>query len=44
MARKTLNVKITLDEIHCRDEGDGWGNAEEGRADNFCIELFKSKK
>lgn len=28
MARKTLNVKITLDEIHCHDEGDGWGNAE----------------
>lgn len=28
MARKTLNVKIMLNEIHCRDEGDGWGNAE----------------
>lgn len=28
MTRPTLNLKITLDNIHCYDEGDGWGNAE----------------
>ncbi|HET7232503.1 MAG TPA: hypothetical protein VFJ16_21015, partial [Longimicrobium sp.] len=28
MARDVLKVKISLDSIHCFDEGDGWGNAE----------------
>jgi hypothetical protein len=28
MARPTLNLSISLDNIHCYDEGDGWGNAE----------------
>lgn len=28
MTRPTLNLKIILDNIHCYDEGDGWGNAE----------------
>ena len=28
MARTTLNLKISLENIHCFDEGDGWGNAE----------------
>jgi hypothetical protein len=28
MARPTLNLKINLENIHCHDEGDGWGNAE----------------
>ncbi|WP_257305649.1 hypothetical protein [Geothrix campi] len=28
MARATLNLKIFLQNVHCYDEGDGWGNAE----------------
>ena len=28
MARSALNLKIELDNVHCWDEGDGWGNAE----------------
>jgi len=28
MARPTLNLKISLDNVHCFDEGDGPGNAE----------------
>jgi len=28
MALENYNINIELDEIHCRDEGDGWGNAE----------------
>lgn len=28
MARATLNLKILLENVHCHDEGDGWGNAE----------------
>lgn len=28
MARPTLNLSISLDNIHCYDEGDGWGTAE----------------
>lgn len=28
MARSTLNLKVTLDNVHCHDEGDGPGNAE----------------
>lgn len=28
MARSNVNVKIALNNIHCHDEGDGWGTAE----------------
>jgi len=28
MTRPTLNLKIAIDNVHCHDEGDGWGNAE----------------
>ena len=28
MARPTLNLTVALENIHCYDEGDGWGNAE----------------
>jgi hypothetical protein len=28
MARTTLNLNIALENVHCFDEGDGWGSAE----------------
>jgi hypothetical protein len=28
MARDVLHVRLELDQIHCHDEGDGWGSAE----------------
>lgn len=28
MTRPTLNLKMALENLHCYDEGDGWGNAE----------------
>lgn len=28
MARQTLSVDLSVDRIHCHDEGDGWGVAE----------------
>ena len=26
--RATLNLETVLQNVHCHDEGDGWGNAE----------------
>src|SRR4051812_19874725 len=28
MTRPILDLQISLENIHCYDEGDGWGNAE----------------
>ncbi len=28
MSRPVLNLKVALENVHCHDEGDGWGNAE----------------
>ncbi len=44
--RATLNLETVLQNVHCHDEGDGWGNAEpyiwtvffKVDGDNFAVE------